>query len=200
MIVTAVLAVVFLGSAALMWRQGAWSNILTFFNLVFAGLVASSFFEILATKVEEQGTSGLRYMTDFLGWWLIFAVTFNLMRLATDSISKHRVEFERAVEKITCGVMCAVNGWVLVCMVSMTLHLAPLNGLPFRDVDLQEPTFVGLSPDKMWLGIVELQSKSIMSGENEFSADGFTGKHRTRRAEFEQEEKYKVSPESSGEE
>jgi hypothetical protein len=139
-------------------------------------------------------------MTDFLGWWLIFAVTYNLMRLATDMLSKHRVEFEKAAEKITCGFMCAVNGWVLVCMVSMTFHLAPLNGLPFRDVDLQEPTFIGLSPDKMWLGIVELQSNNILSGENEFSADGFTGKHRTRRDDFEEEGKYKVSPESSDEE
>lgn len=195
MIVTAVLAVVFLGAAALMWTHGAWSNILTFFNLVFAGLVASSFFEIVATKVEEQGTSGLRYMTDFLGWWLIFAVTFLLLRWVTDSISKYRVEFEKLVEQITCGVMCALNGWVVTCMVSMTLHMAPLNGLPFQDVDLEEPTFVGLSPDKMWLGIVELQSKNIMSGENEFSADDFTRMHRTRRDDFEGEEDYQVEAE-----
>lgn len=200
MIVTAVLAVVFLASAALLWRQGAWSNILTFFNLVFAGLIASSFFEILATKVEELGVSGLRYMTDFLGWWIIFAVTFGLMRLATDFISQHRIEFENLAEKITCGVVCALNAWVLVCMVSMTFHLAPLNGQPFKDVDLEQPTFLGMSPDRMWLGFVGLQSKNIMSGPNEFYADDFTGKHRTRRDDFDALEGYKVDPENSSDE
>ena len=195
MIVTAVLALIFLVAAGLMWSQGAWSNILTFFNLVFAGLVASSFFESLAALVEEQKMSGMRYVTDFFGWWLKFALTFVLMRVVTDLISRHRIEFQKVVEQVTCGLMCVVNGWILVCFVSMSFHLAPLNAEPFQEVDLGQPTFLGMSPDRMWLGFVAHQSKSTLGGENEFLSEDFIGGHRNRRTDFEAFDGYQAETE-----
>lgn len=195
MILTAVLAVVLLVSLALFWMQGAWSNVINFFNLVFAGLVASSFFEVVATKVEEQQMSGMRYITDFLAWWILFAVAFTVFRILTDMISPHQVEFVELAEKITCGVMSFVNAWVLVCMVSASFHMAPLNQRPFQDADLDSPSFLGLSPDRMWLGFVGHQSRTIMSGSEEFDADSFISSHQTRRADFEAFDGYQASAE-----
>jgi uncharacterized membrane protein required for colicin V production len=190
---TALIGLVFLAAAGLLWLQGAWSNLITFFNLIFAALVASSFFEPLSTLLEDNRMTRWRFLTEFLFIWLLFSLTFLVMRLVTDIISKERVEFLPAVEHSVCGVMSVVNAWVLVCFITMTLHLAPLGSTPFKGAfsSPQEASFLGLSPDGMWLGFVRHQSKTIMSGREEFNAGGdFRDLQARRRAEFEKTADY----------
>jgi hypothetical protein len=193
---TALIGLFFLAAAGLMWLQGAWSNLITFFNLVFAALLASSFFEPLSTLFEDNRMASFRFLTEFSIIWLLFALLYGLMRMVTDMISKDRIEFPVAVEHSLNGVMSVVNAWVLVCFITMTLHLAPLGATPFRGA-FSNPTqssFLGLSPDAMWLGFVRHQSKTIMSGDREFNAGGnFRDQHARRRAEFETKSGYRVN-------
>jgi hypothetical protein len=177
----------------LFWRQGAWSNILNFFNMVFAGLTATTFFEPAASAIEKQGMHTNRFMTDIVLWWVLFAVIYVLMRLTVDALSRHRVEYQVIAEKAICGIMSLGNAFLLVCFISMSTHLAPLNPAPFQGTDLSSPQFLGMSPDRMWLGFVAHQSTTIMSGSNTFNSDGFISAHAARRAELENLGTYRPS-------
>ncbi|MEX0939501.1 MAG: CvpA family protein [Pirellulales bacterium] len=182
-------------SVAMLIREGFWSNTITLFNTVTAGLISTSTWELLATFLDEH-MPDYTYFWDFISLWGIFIVSFVILRAITDLLSRIRVRFKMPVELIGGGVMAGAVGWVLVCFATMTLHTAPLarnylagNFQPTPDARM----FFGLAPDQKWLGLVQSLSNNSLSatgpggsGVNTFDPEGdFILKYAERRSNLE---------------
>lgn len=209
---TLVLLVIFLIVAAAMWFQGLWNSVLTLINLFLAVMVAFNYFEPLADMIDSQDRS-YTYLVDFLVLWGLFALSFGLLRLMTDLLSRHRVVFDFWTETVGRGVLAIWIAWLFVGFVCVTLHTAPLSAHPLGF----QPTptagnFLGMAPGRQWLGFIQSRSLGAFSrGESDpqnlsprsedeernvrvFDPESrFILKYHQRRENFEDEPSYRVA-------
>ena len=176
---------------AMLWNEGMWSNAITMINIVFTGIIAWNLFEPAATWLESQLKS-YTYVCDFLAFWLIFALVFNIFRASTDQISKVKVRFKKPIEQTGNILFAILSAWVMVCIICASFHVAPLSASPFKGSFASEPKagcFFGLAPDRMWLAFMHTRSKkamkSVLGQPKVFDPGGeFTLKYATRRKEL----------------
>lgn len=176
---------------AMLWNEGMWSNAITMVNIVFAGILTWNLFEIVAGWLDKQIPS-YTYACDFLAFWLLFALMFNVLRASTDQISKIKVRFKKPIEQGGRVVFAVLSAWVLVCIMCASFHVAPLSLSPFKGSFAAEPKakcFFGLAPDRMWLAFMHTRSKkamkSVVGQPKVFDAGGdFTLKYASRRKEL----------------
>ena len=182
---TAFLFFVMIACVAFLWNEGLWGNAITLVNVVLAALIATNYFEPLASLIEglDDSMATFTYMWDFLSIWFIFVVVYSIMRAVTDKLTKTKVKFKGFVEMIGRSLLALVVGYVFMAFTCMTLHLAPLGERPFggsfhRTTNNQTITgalygvdntlpnhFAGvLAPDRQWLGFV--QSRSWAADDN----------------------------------
>ncbi len=200
MFITVLLGILFICLAMLI-REGLWSNALTFINAVTAGLIATSYWELLATWLEGLGDfmGSLTYGLDFLSMWGIFFLTYAILRTITDSLSKVRVRFKLPVEYLGGGLFAVMTAWLMVCFTAMTFHMAPLSQ-EFMSGALQpdkdHAVLLGTAPDQQWLGFAR-----YITGKGSFSRGSSNGfdpnkkfvvRYGERRFRFEQTEKFRV--------
>jgi hypothetical protein len=191
MYITILLALIFVGCFAFLYKSGLWTNTLTLVNVLTAGLVATNYFEPLATWLDQQEPR-LTYVYDFLCLWLIFGVTVSLLRVATDYVSPVKVKFHGLVEKIGGPIMAVWVSWVVLCFATMTLHTAPLARSFLAESFQPHPQakmLFRLAPDRKWLAWVHRESQGSLSrlnGVNAFDPRGdFIMRYGTRRHNFE---------------
>jgi hypothetical protein len=183
--------------------EGLWGNLLTLFNLIFAGLVAMNFFEPMADALETKGgafVASLTYFLDFLSIWILFLVTFVALKVLTRVISRVKVRFRKPLEMAGGYAVSAVVGWVMVCFVTASLHTAPLPKTAFGGgFDPNRRMVFGLAPDIKWLAFTNATSSRALSNgagdANAFDRDGlFIPYYNSRRAALEAEPGLRVAP------
>lgn len=183
-----VLVLILVIVAALLGSSGLWGNLITLVNTVVAGLLATNYFEAFAGWIVN--TVGLSYYADLAAFWLLFGVIFTVLRVATDLTSKFKVRFPKPVEMAGAYVLALAVGWVLVCLVTMSIHLAPLGRtVLFDGFKPEEPCFYGIAPDRLWLGFAQRASQGAFGGTKVFDADGsFLIRYAARREKFDRNE------------
>jgi uncharacterized membrane protein required for colicin V production len=201
MILNGILILIFIISFALLFGQGIWSNVLTLINVILAALLATAFFEPLATYLDSQMPT-FTYIWDYLALWGLFAIFYIIFRTASDALSKTRVRFKQIVDLAGGSFFALWTSWVLVCFTTMSLHTAPLARNAFMGSLQPTPEarmFFGLAPDQQWLGFTQKISAGAFStsppegvtGENDsnvFDPEGkFVFNYAERRARFEKE-------------
>jgi hypothetical protein len=183
------LAVIFFAVVALIGGDGLWSNFILLVNVTLAGLLATNFFEPLASFGSGFWAGGGIIM-DIFSLWFLFVLFLIIMRVASDLLSRHRVRFQKHLDVIG-GFACAgLVAWVLVCFTTMTLHTAPLSrnfmGGGFTP---EKPIFFGFSPDRLWLGFSQSMSEGTFNRGNVFDPYGdFMIRYATRREKYEKSE------------
>lgn len=178
--------------------DGLWSNTITLFNLVVAGLLATNFWEPVVGLLMEKATPRAVYTWDLVVLWLLFAISYSILRVFTDLLSKHRLRLPKPLDIAGGYVMSIWIAWVLVCFTMFTLHTAPLSreflGGGFT---AEQPMIFGLAPDRQWLAFVQkssLGSLSRMTSDSDperhvFDRHGdFMLRYATRRDRFAAEE------------
>ncbi len=169
---------------AMLWNEGMWSNAIALFNVFFAGVVSTNYFEPFAKWIEGTLPS-FAYVADYLAFWVIFAFAFNVGRAVTDAISKHKVRFRKPVEHTGRILFAVLTAWMMVCIFCASLHLAPLAQSPLRGSFAKDPLagcFFGLAPDRYWLAFMHSRSKGSMGSGSQFDPQGeFVLKYGTRR-------------------
>jgi len=156
--VTVLFFIILFACIACLYTEGIWGNALRLVNVVTAALLATNFFEPVASMAEGWFPS-LTYVCDFLALWGLFAVFMVLFRLATDYLSRVKVRFLNIVDRIGGAVLAIWVAWVMVCFTATTLHTAPLarNSL-WGSFQPEQRMFFGLAPDRQWLGFVQKMS------------------------------------------
>jgi hypothetical protein len=208
---TLVLLLIFLIVVAAVWFQGLWSGILVWLNMLLAMMIAFNYFEPLAGLIESQDRS-FTYLVDFLALWGLFVLTYGLLRVMSDMLSRRRVAFDFWTETVGRSVMALWVGWLFVSFVCASLHTAPLGPHPMGFQ--QTPTsgnFLGMAPGKQWLAFMQSRSRGALSrGEDDQSLRSplpqdkdvnarvfdpesrFILKYHQRREDFESEPEYRV--------
>ncbi len=191
MILTLLLLVILAVCVAMLHQEGLWGNTIRLINVVTAGLLATNCFEPLANTLQDYLPRHDLYL-DFVALWGLFTLFLALMRLATELASRTVVQFLPLVDRIGGPLMAATVGWVMVCFTLMSLHMAPLSGrFLYGSFQPEKPMFLGMAPDRLWLGFVQRLSLGAFSRgasptdpeEHVFDRDGlFLPKYASRRA------------------
>ena len=106
--IAAILLLVLVVCAAMLWNEGLWGNAITLVNVVLAAMLATNYYEPLADLLDGKFPK-YTYFADFVSLWLIFTVTYFVMRLLTDTLSKYRVRFKMPVEEVVGIVLAGIN-------------------------------------------------------------------------------------------
>jgi hypothetical protein len=188
------LLVIFAATTAALWFQGLWSALVTLVNLILAMIIATSFYEPAATAIEGFGAGSWTYLLDFVVLWLLFFLAYSILRGVSDSLSKERVKFDLPIEMGGRSILAAICGWIMVCFVAFSLHLAPLNS-PSPLGAWATPSsrsFGPVSPDRLWLGFMHSRSLGALAG-NTFDPEGeFLLKYHDRRDKYAKEQAMRV--------
>lgn len=185
-----ILTLIFFGCVAFLVNGGLWTNTLVLINMVTAGLIAFNYFEKLANFLDQQ-LGSYTYFWDFLSLWLIFAASLGLMRSVTDLLSTVKVKFRRPIDQVGGILMACIVGFAMQCFTLATLHTAPLaRNFLFENFQPTERMYMGLAPDRKWLGFVRMQSKGSFYRSAAWVFKGstdFAERYGDRRATFEKE-------------
>jgi len=151
--------------AAATWLVGLWNNIITWITLVISAMVASSFFEPLATRLNEKLAES-SYLVDFVAVWGLFIATYAVLRILTEVLSKYRLQFDVWTETIGRTVMSILIALTFFAFASFTLHMAPMPvdgpwGQHFQATpDAQS---FGIGADRSWMNFVRSESMGAFS-------------------------------------
>lgn len=149
------------------WWFGLWNNILTLINFFIAALIASSFYESFARVLQETLVT-YAYILDFISLWLLFFLSFGVLRVLTGLLSPIQLKFNILVDMIGRSIVCV---WLAIAMIFFTffsLHLAPMP--PSQDdldqaaaENFQGTSFLGLGPGQMWAAFIQSRSRGALS-------------------------------------
>ncbi len=157
-LLTILMLVILFACMASLYTDGMWSNAIRLINVVTAALLATNFFEPVARWLDDWQPS-YTYVCDFLALWGLFALFLAIFRVATDHLSQVQVRFLKLADRIGSALFALWIGWVMVCFTMMTLHTAPLaRTFLFDGFKAEERMFMGLAPDRQWLGFVRKMS------------------------------------------
>lgn len=164
MIIT-ILILIFCMTIASTWWFGLWSNLITLVNLLLSAMAASSFYLNVASFLQDK-TPTFAMLLPFMALWLVFALTFFILRGITDTLSSMRLRFDFLTEMIGRSLLSISIAWVFVCFTMFALQLAPLppNWL----------TSNGVGPDNLWVSFIRSRSVGSLAASREegiFPAD-----------------------------
>jgi uncharacterized membrane protein required for colicin V production len=202
MVTTLLMTAILFACGAMLYNEGMWSNAIRLVNTITAALLAMNFFEPAADWLEQQAPT-YGYFCDFVALWGLFVVFSLIFRLVTDRLSQVKVKFLKMADQIGSSVLALWIGWVMVCFSMTSLHAAPLaKNCLFESFKPEERMFLGLAPDRHWLGFTQKMSQGPYErsvSEAEWKAEKkiydprgeFLPKYATRRATLESEVKTK---------
>jgi hypothetical protein len=153
---------IFLIVVASSWFWGTWNIFLNLIIAILAGTIASSYYENVANFIETKSPSDT-YLADFLGLWLLFALSFLAMRLVAEFLSQYRMSLDWWVDIAMRSVFSVILAWVFICFTFFTLHTAPV---PTDWMGFQanpETRNLGIGPDRLWLSYVQSRSRGALA-------------------------------------
>lgn len=145
------------------WWFGIWNNALTLMNMILAGMIASAYYEGVAAMLEAN--MGYGDLVDFLAVWLLFVVSFILLRTLTDITSSRKLNFDPLVEIVGQSILSIWIACVFLAFALFTLHLSPLTPSDFQS-NATDST-LGIGPDRMWLAFIQSRSRGALSATKE---------------------------------
>jgi len=151
-------------------------------------IIATSFYEPVCTPLEKIAAVGTyTYLLDFIVLWLLFAITFGILRSISDLLSPTNVKFDMPVEMAGRSVLALICGWLMVVFVAFSLQMAPLNA----DSPLgafatpSSKSFLAFAPDRLWLGFMYSRSAPAALGGNRFDPNAeFALRYHDRRVKY----------------
>lgn len=180
-----ILILIYIIIVASVWWFGLWSNLITLVNVLLSALIATSFYENLAYVLTKRLDS-FALLFPFVSQWLLFAVSFMLLRACTDILSSVRLRFDRITELVGRSILSLLVAGVFVCFISFTLQQAPLRQSLFSNGRGGS----ALGPDKLWVSFMRGQSNGGLSYTAEETS--FFPAYGARRFENGEEVKYLV--------
>lgn len=154
-----VLTVLLVAVIASLGGEGLWSNLITLFNVILAGMLATNFYDAAAAWLAKT-LPAASYFADFACLWIIFAVALGVFQATTLAVSKVRVKFVKQVDVAGSWILAIWIGWVTVCFAAMTFHTAPLaRGFMWNGFTPELRMYMGLAPDRKWLSLMHKLSQ-----------------------------------------
>ena len=105
-------------------REGFWGNTICCSNITFASLIAFNYYEPVAGLIMDAWAGGV-FLYDFLCFWLLFSLTYFVINMVTNKLSKIRVHFPKVVEQVGNGILLVLIFVNFVSLIFFTLPMAP---------------------------------------------------------------------------
>lgn len=153
-------------------QDGPWNAILTFFAVIFGGLLAMNFYEPLAVILGKQ-SAWMETRADIISLLGLFSLFVFLIRLGLDHIAPTNLELPDVAYKIGQWGFGFATAYVTMAILVTSLHTAPLPR-KFLGFTPERKNFVGVtSPDVQWLGFTQYVTEHVFARRMR-SADGLT--------------------------
>ena len=167
MVFTILMFVVFAAVTAFSVRDGIWTSTIRLFNVLFAALLATTFFESLASFLEGP-LGSYTYLLDFLAIWGIFSCSYLVLRVLTDQASACFVKFPGVFDRYIGMGVGFLTGLVFLSFTLFAMHTAPLQK-EYWGFNPKPATILGTS----WGGFVSVIADGSLSSGTSFgkSAD-----------------------------
>ncbi|MDO4568935.1 MAG: CvpA family protein [Planctomycetia bacterium] len=168
MILSTILLFIFLGVFGATMRSGLWTNTIRLINFFLAAFLAASMGEyvggFLRGFMESYG-----FFTNFLGIWIVFDLTYLILREITTKISRVNVKFHLAINQYAGYFVALLLAYFFVGFSLYTVHQAPLSKNCIRgEFSPDGAMFFGMSPDKQFHAIFKYVANGAYASGNEF--------------------------------
>ena len=166
---------IFIIVVAANWWLGLWSNLLSLVNFLLAALFASSFYESVAGILSglSPEIKSYDYLLEFVCVWLLFFLTFGILRGITEALSAYRLKFDNATELIGRSLLSVWLGFAFLQFAVFTFHLAPIAPSDYAGDPNQ--SLLGFGPDRMWLSLIQSRSRGALSAGKQSTQFGLAG-------------------------
>lgn len=162
--------------AGLVWFHGFGNNLIAIVQLLLAGFIATAFFEPCADQLAGLSTQWQIYW-DFLSVWVLFAVSYTLLRLVSEVFaSRSRILFAKPVEIAGRSITAPIVAYVFVMFAGMTMHTAPVPAEQFTP-----PSLLGIPVDKQWMDLSYTVSGGSLAGSSPGPNASFESRYASRR-------------------
>jgi hypothetical protein len=106
-------------------------------------------------------------MMDSIMLWSLFAFSFIVLRLITQSLSDYDVHFIKPVDLAGRAILGIWAGWVFVCFAAFAMVTAPIGAQPLGAWDSPEAkSFLMFSPERMWMAFAQSRSAGALANSN----------------------------------
>ena len=155
--------------AYLVAAEGAWGAASTAIACVIAGLVATNAFEPLVETLGSSVASSYQWQNrwDVVAFLGLFAGVLTLLRLAAEKLQPTDLQVDAKVYEVVRWLGGAGAGYVVVMVLAVALHLAPLGRNYGGFVPEQKRLLGTASPDYQWLGYVQRMSRTALRTSDE---------------------------------
>lgn len=190
--------------------EGAWGAVLHFFCVLFAGLLAMNFFEVVAPMFEGMGST-ISPFSDFFGLIGVFTISLFVLRLATEYFAPTQLEIDPRLYDFIRWPWALASGYLTMAIVLTSIHTAPLPR-EFWGFKPEARNFFDMTaPDREWLGFTQWVSENVLwsgrvfdapqgkvEGTNQTHWPSFPIRYATKRQDYAGGRKAKTTPPPSG--
>jgi hypothetical protein len=162
--------------------EGAWGAVIVFFCVLFSGLAAMNAFEPLAEwlGIHVSADSEWQFRYDVIALLGLFTLGVFVLRIVTERLVPARVPIPRLVDLPLRYLAGVATGYVTLCVLLVSLHVAPLPRIVTAEqvvevagFEPEKPQFFGLGPDRQWLKFnLWLSQEALSQGDGERLFDG----------------------------
>lgn len=155
------LLLIVVGVAWCVASDGAWGAGLTLLSVLFGGLLAMNFFEIISSFLTKN-FEGMGMYWDFICLIGLFGIFTTLFRFAGEQISPVQIELDGPVYQGARWAFSLVTGYVTMAILLTALHTAPLPREFIGFTPERQNFFNAMAPDRQWLGFTQHVSENIL--------------------------------------
>jgi len=186
--------------------EGAMGAVYSFFCVLFGGLLAMNFFELVAPRLEKI-SRGFAPFADFVALVGLFSLFVFLLRLGAEHFAPTQIELDSRLHEIIRWPWSLATGYLTMAILLTSLHTAPLPR-EFWGFQPEARNFLDISaPDRQWLGFNQWVSEHVLwngrifdgpmaevEGTRQNVWPSFPIRYATRRASYASGNKSKSAP------
>lgn len=153
-IVDLVIVVLILGITYALVSEGLWGSALMFFNCLFSLCIALNFYEPLATLLSSN-VPAVAGGADAACFALLFLITLVILRVITEQVAPTAVRFPSIVYNIGRIVFGLAGAVLVVGVLLLCFHMAPVHKKMFGSVDHDTKPPFGMGLDRRLLAFFQ---------------------------------------------
>jgi hypothetical protein len=148
--------------------EGAWGAAAVLLSVIFAGLVAMNFFELLANQLQVWVGDDWSMRYDFVSLMVLFVGGVFLLRLMSEKITPGFIAVHGRAYDVCRFGFALMTGYVTAAFLLAAMHTAPLPREFLGFTPERKNLFGFTAPDREWLGFVQYVSETSMQSSEDW--------------------------------
>ncbi|QDT65891.1 CvpA family protein [Calycomorphotria hydatis] len=154
MIIDLILVAIFLGVTWCVASGGASEAAMTYFTVLFAGIISMNYFEPLAQFLDSMSVQ-LKYRSDMIAMLLIFGGLVFGGRALSETLAPRFIHVHGYAHEAVRWLCASATGFVTIGVLLTALHTAPMPLAPLGFRPGGNNIFDAVAPDRYWLGFTQ---------------------------------------------